>query len=41
VRLVFTPHGSADYTYWLSADRATMQRIDRLIDEALRDPGAG
>jgi len=27
--------------YWLSGDRATMKRINRLIDEALRDPGAG
>jgi len=41
VRLVFTPHGGDDYTYWLGADRATLKRIDRLIDDALRDPTAG
>ena len=41
MRLVFTPHGREDYTYWLSADRATLKRINRLIDDALRDPVAG
>jgi hypothetical protein len=41
VRLVFTPHGWNDYTYWLAADRATLMRIDRLIDDALRDPSTG
>jgi len=41
VRLVFTPHGLEDYTYWLTADRATLKRINRLIDDALRDPGGG
>jgi toxin YoeB len=41
VRLVFTPHGRQDYTYWLAADRATLKRINRLIDEALRDPTDG
>jgi toxin YoeB len=41
VRLVFTPHGWEDRTYWLAADRATLKRINRLIDDALRDPAAG
>ena len=41
MRLVFTPHGWGDYTYWLRADRATLKRINRLIDDALRDPTAG
>jgi Txe/YoeB family toxin of Txe-Axe toxin-antitoxin module len=41
VRLVFTPHGWEDYTYRLAADRATLKRINRLIDDALRDPAAG
>jgi toxin YoeB len=31
-----------DYTYWLAADRTTtLKRINRLIDDALRDPTAG
>jgi hypothetical protein len=37
VRLVFTPHGWEDYTYWLSAGRTLLKRINRLIDDALRD----
>jgi toxin YoeB len=41
VRLVFTPRGWEDYTYWLGSDRATLKRISRLIDAALRDPVAG
>jgi toxin YoeB len=41
VRLVFTPNGRSDYTYWLAADRQTLKRINRLIDDAMRDPVAG
>lgn len=41
MRLVFTPNGWADYTHWLAADRATLKRINRLIDDALRDPFTG
>jgi prevent-host-death family protein len=29
------------HTYWLSADRATLKRINRLTGDALRDPSAG
>lgn len=41
MRLVFTPHGWDDYRHWQSADRATLKRINRLIDEVLRDPFGG
>jgi toxin YoeB len=41
VRLVFTPHGWQDYTWWQSADRATLKRVNRLIEAALRDPASG
>ncbi len=41
MRLVFTPNGWSDYTYWLAADRQTLKRINRLIDDALRDPVVG
>ena len=41
MRLVFTPNGWEDYTYWLSADRTMLKRINRLIDDALRDPASG
>lgn len=41
MRLVFTTNGWQDYTYWLSAGRTTLKRINRLIDDALRDPTGG
>lgn len=41
MRLVFTSNGWQDYTYWLSADRAMLKRINRLIDDALCDPAGG
>ena len=41
MRLVFTPNGWEDYTHWLDADRATLKRINRLIDDTLRDPFSG
>ena len=41
MRLVFTPNGWADYTHWQTTDRATLKRLNRLIDDVLRDPTAG
>lgn len=41
MRLVFTAHGWADYTYWQQTDRSTLKRVNRLIDESLRDPTGG
>ena len=41
MRLVFTPHGWDDYTYWLGADRTMLKRINRLLNDALRDPVEG
>ena len=41
MRLVFTPHGWADYVHWQKADRATLKRINRLLDDVLRDPFEG
>jgi toxin YoeB len=41
VRLVFTPHGWQDYQHWVQTDRATLKRLNRLIEDALRDPYAG
>jgi toxin YoeB len=40
VRIVFTPHAWQDYTSW-TGDRKTLLRINRLIQEAARDPGTG
>ena len=41
MRLVFTPHGWDDYTHWQSADRAILKRINRLVEDILRDPFEG
>ena len=41
MRLVFTTNGWEDYTHWLQADRQVLKRINRLIDDALRDPTVG
>jgi toxin YoeB len=41
MRLVFTPHGWDDYVFWQQTDRATLKRINRLIDDTLRNPFEG
>jgi len=41
MRVVFTPHGWDDYRHWQTADRAILTRVNRLVDDARRDPFAG
>ena len=41
MRVVFTPHGWDDYTHWQTTDRSILKRINRLIDDARRDPFTG
>lgn len=41
MRIVFTTGGWEDYTFWLSADRATLRRINRLLDDVVRRPFDG
>lgn len=41
MRLIFTDHGWDDYVHWQTTDRHTLKRINRLIDDALRDPTDG
>ena len=41
MRLVFTPHGWSDYLHWQSVDEKMVKRINRLLEDALRDPFAG
>lgn len=38
---MFTPHGWEDYRHWQTTDRAVLKRLDRLIDDTLRDPYDG
>ncbi len=41
MRLVFTPHGWSDYLYWQTVDKKTVKRINRLLEDTIRDPFAG
>lgn len=41
MKLVFTPQGWDDYVHWQTVDRQILKRVNRLIDDTLRDPYAG
>lgn len=41
MRLAFTHQGWDDYLYWQRTDRSVLKRVNRLIEDALRDPGDG
>ena len=41
MRLVFEDQGWEDYRSWLKSDRKMLARINRLIEDARRDPFAG
>jgi toxin YoeB len=41
MRFVFTPNGWEDYVFWQTTDRATLKRINRLLDDIGRDPFSG
>lgn len=41
MKLAFTPEGWEDYTSWLTTDRQILRRVNRLINDALRDPYEG
>ncbi len=41
MRLVFAPQAWEDYVTWQSLDRTIVKRINRLIDDCLRDPFEG
>lgn len=41
MRLVFTTHCWADYQHWVTTDRATVKRVNRLIGDILREPFDG
>lgn len=41
MRLVWDHAGWEDYTYWQTADRQVLKRINKLIDATLRDPFNG
>jgi len=39
--LTFTPEGWGDYQYWLSQDKKTLQKINKLIRDTQRHPFEG
>ncbi|GAA2203462.1 Txe/YoeB family addiction module toxin [Sinomonas flava] len=41
MKVLFTENGWADYRFWQDTDRATLKRVNRLIEECLRTPFAG
>ncbi len=41
VRLVFTPHGWSDYLHGQSVDKEMVKRINRLLEDTVRDPFSG
>ncbi|MGH8996542.1 MAG: Txe/YoeB family addiction module toxin [Acidimicrobiales bacterium] len=41
MRLVFTPHGWSDYLHWQGVDKKVVKRINRLLEDILRDPSGG
>lgn len=41
MRLVFTTNGWEDYLHWHSADRQVLRRVNRLLEDCLRDPFDG
>ncbi len=38
MRVVFTPHGWEDYLHWQNADKQVLRRVNRLLEDCLRDP---
>lgn len=41
MRLVFEGQGWEDYASWLRNDRKTLARVNKLIEDVLRDPFTG
>ncbi|MEU0571080.1 Txe/YoeB family addiction module toxin [Nonomuraea sp. NPDC005983] len=41
MKVAFTSQGWDDYIHWQTADRQLLQRINRLIEDVVRDPYEG
>ena len=41
MRWVFVPQGWDDYTYWQGVDRSIVKRLNRLLEDTLRNPTTG
>ena len=41
MKLIFSEHAWEDYQHWVRTDRQTLKRVNRLIQEIVRDPFSG
>ena len=41
MKLIFSEHAWEDYLYWQTTDKQILKRINRLINEIMRDPFTG
>lgn len=41
MKLIFAEHAWEDYLYWQTTDKLMLKRINRLINEIMRDPFTG
>ncbi|MFI7111086.1 Txe/YoeB family addiction module toxin [Nonomuraea sp. NPDC050227] len=41
MKVAFTTQGWEDYVHWQTADRQVLKRINRLVEDVLRDPYEG
>ncbi|MGN9782311.1 Txe/YoeB family addiction module toxin [Nonomuraea sp. ZG12] len=41
MKVAFTDQGWQDYVHWQTADRQILKRVNRLIEDVLRDPYEG
>ena len=41
MKLIFSEHAWDDYQYWVETDRQMLKRVNRLIQEIVRDPFRG
>lgn len=41
MRMLFTSLGWEDYCHWQNSDKATLKRVNRLLEDVLRHPTQG
>jgi len=41
VKIIFSEHAWEDYQYWVETDRQMLKRVNRLIQEIVREPFSG
>lgn len=41
MKLIFSEHAWEEYQYWVRTDRQMLKRVNRLIQEIVRDPYSG